>query len=69
MKKHKKLSIDELKTFKGFENLTDEDAEKVISTLERLSALCYELFMKDPNQKNEQSNQSKHHETGQRPAA
>lgn len=69
MKKHKKLSIDELKKLNGFENLNNEEAEKVIDILERLSVICYELFMKDQNQKNEQSNQSKNHETEQRPAA
>lgn len=47
MKKHKKLSVDELRNFPGFENVTEEEAEQVIKTLENLSILFYELFMKE----------------------
>lgn len=46
MKKHKRLSIEELRSFPGFENFTNEEAEKEIKTLETLSILFYELFMK-----------------------
>ena len=46
-KKHKRLSIDELRNFTGFENYTDEEAEATIKTLETLSILYYELFMKE----------------------
>jgi hypothetical protein len=46
MKKHKRLSIEELRSFPGFENFTQEEAEKAIKTLEALSILLYELFMK-----------------------
>ena len=68
MKKHKRLSIEELRSFPGFENFTEEEAEKTIKTLETLSILLYELFMKA------KLNQVKHlkqedHETEQRLAA
>lgn len=46
MKKHKRLSIEELRSFPGFENFTEEEAEREIRTLETLSILFYELFMK-----------------------
>ena len=45
-KKHKRLTIDELKKFKGFENYSDQEAEQTIITLEKLSILFYELHMK-----------------------
>ncbi len=45
-KKHKRLTIDELRSFKGFENYSDQEAEETIITLEKLSILFYELHMK-----------------------
>lgn len=45
-KKHKRLTIGELRTFPGFEKYTDEQAEATIKTLETLSILFYELYMK-----------------------
>ena len=47
MKKHKKLGIDELRRFPGFENFTEQETEEAIKTLEALSILFYELFMKE----------------------
>jgi hypothetical protein len=44
--KHKRLTIQELKGFKNFENYTDEQAEETITTLEKLSILFYELYIK-----------------------
>ncbi len=45
-KRHKRLTINELRTFPGFEKYTDEQAEATIKTLETLSILFYELYMK-----------------------
>ena len=45
-KVHKRLTIAELRAFKGFENYSDEQAEETIKTLETLSILFYELYMK-----------------------
>lgn len=47
-KPHKRLTVKELKAFKGFEDYTDEQAEETISTLEKLSILFYKLHMKYP---------------------
>jgi hypothetical protein len=44
--KRKRLSIDELRNCKGFENYTDELAEETISSLEKLSVLFYEIYFK-----------------------
>lgn len=43
----KRLTVEELRNCKGFENYTDEEAEEVIQTLERLSILFYELHQKE----------------------
>lgn len=45
-KKHKRLTIAELRNFKGFEAYSDEQAEETIKTLEKLSILFYKLHMK-----------------------
>lgn len=45
-KKHKRLSIAELRSCKGFENYSDQEAEETIVALEKLSILFYELHMK-----------------------
>lgn len=65
MKKHKKLSIEELKSYPGFENFTEEGAEQAIKTLESLSILLYELFMKEKNENVKHLKQEENHETGQ----
>ena len=44
--KRKRLSIDELRNCKGFENYTDELAEETVSSLEKLSVLFYEIYFK-----------------------
>ena len=46
MSNHKRLSIEELRAFSGFENYTDEMAEETIKSLEALSILFYELHQK-----------------------
>jgi hypothetical protein len=51
---HKRLTIAELKNCKGFENYTDEHAEETIKSLEKLSLLFYELYMKEKLQKQKQ---------------
>ncbi len=44
--KSKRLSIDELRSFPGLENYTDEMANETIRDLEKLSILFYELHQK-----------------------
>lgn len=46
-KKQKRLTVSELRNFKGLTNLSDEDAESAISTLEKFSLLMFELYKKD----------------------
>ncbi len=46
-RKHKRLTVEQLKTFKGFENYTEEQAEETIKTLETLSIVFYRLFSKE----------------------
>jgi hypothetical protein len=45
-RKHKRLSVAELRKCNGFENISDPEAEKTIIDLEKLSILFYELYMK-----------------------
>lgn len=73
MKKHKRLSIEELRSFPGFENFTEEELEKEIQALETLSILFYELFMKEKLNENVKHLKlikgEKNHETEFRTAA
>lgn len=50
-KPKKRLSIDELKSYPGFENFTDKMAEETIASLETLSILFYEHYQKSIQQK------------------
>ncbi len=45
-KKHKRLTIEELRKCNGFENYSDQEAEATIITIEKLAILFYELHMK-----------------------
>ena len=47
VKAPKRLTIAELRSCKGFENYSDEQAEETIQTLETLSILFYELHRKE----------------------
>lgn len=46
-KKQKRLTVSELRNFKGLGNLSDDDAESAISTLEKFSLLMFEMYKKD----------------------
>jgi len=50
-KPKKRLSIDELKSYPGFENCTDEMAEETISNLETLCILFYGYYQKSIQEK------------------
>lgn len=50
-KPKKRLSIEELKSYPGFENFTDEMAEETITSLEALSILFYEHYQKSIKEK------------------
>jgi predicted kinase len=70
-KKHKRLSADELRRCEGFKNYSDDEAEKTINSLEKLSILFYELFMKQRLQRTKLSiiNKAEDYEIEQRNAA
>jgi hypothetical protein len=55
-RKRKRLTIEELRKFKGCEHYSDAKAEAAIETLEKLSILFYELFM-EQRQENEREQQ------------
>lgn len=65
MKKHKRLSTQKLRSYPGFENFTEEELEKEIKTLETLSILFYELFMKEKLNNVKPLKQEEDHETEQ----
>ncbi len=43
-KSNSELTIEKLRTFKGFENFTDEQAEKIIANIKRLSNLLFGMY-------------------------
>lgn len=53
-KKHKRLTIEVLRAYPGFENFSDEKAEETIKDLEKLSILLYELYHKELQEKTAQ---------------
>ena len=45
-KKKKRLTIAQLRGFKGYEDISEEDAENTIATLEKVSSIFFELYLK-----------------------
>ena len=43
-KKGRKLSISELRNYKGFENISNADSAIIIEELYQLSLLCYSIY-------------------------
>jgi len=46
-KKQKRLTVSELRNFKGLDHLSEDEAESAISTLEKFSILMFEMYKKD----------------------
>lgn len=46
-KGYKRLSIEELRSFKGCEHYTDEEAEEIIDTLEQMTVVLFKLYQKN----------------------
>ncbi len=44
--KKSRLTLDELRTFKGLEHIRDEEGNAAIDTLEKYAILIYELYIK-----------------------
>ena len=55
-KKKKKLTIAQLKSFKGYENVSEDEAEDTIATLEKLSSIFFELYLKKKKESEMQNN-------------
>lgn len=68
-KKHKRLTVEELRSCKGFENISEDEAEEIIQLLEKLSILFYELYMKQKMQKQKLNNLKAYGYEEQRKAA
>jgi uncharacterized protein (DUF2225 family) len=43
-KKERKLTVSELRKYKGFENISDNDAEIITEGFYQLSLLCYSIY-------------------------
>lgn len=46
-KKQKRLTVSELRNFKGLDHLSEDEAENAISTLEKFSLLMFEMYKKE----------------------
>lgn len=44
---NEKLTIDELRKFKGFENSTDEEALQQIEIIERLANILFDIYTEE----------------------
>ncbi len=45
------LTIEELRTYKGLEKLSDKDAQEAIETIEKLTMLLYRMAKKEKSKK------------------
>lgn len=57
-KKHKRLTVEQLRSFKGLEKLTEEEALEAIEALEKLSVIMFELYQQHKAKEHEQQNTS-----------
>lgn len=52
-KEYKRLTIEKLRSFKGLEKLSDEEALEAIEALEKLSVIMFELYQQHKSGQNE----------------
>ncbi len=52
-KEYKRLTIEKLRSFKGLEKLSDEEALEAIEALEKLSVIMFELYQQHKAKQNE----------------
>jgi hypothetical protein len=50
------LTPEKLRTFKGFENITDSEAEKEIEVIKRLAKILHRLYMNEQNKTDQYEN-------------
>ncbi len=43
----KRVTVEKLRTYKGFENVTDEEAEKQIETIKTLAKILFRMYEND----------------------
>ncbi len=43
----KKFTIEDLKKYKGFEDVSDEEAKELIETMYKFAILAYKLYRRD----------------------
>lgn len=55
-KGYKRLSIEELRGFKGCENYTDEEAVEIIDTLEQMTIVLFKLYQKNKKIEDNENN-------------
>jgi hypothetical protein len=46
-KEYQRLTVEEVRTYKGFENRTDKEIRRIIDAIEKLSLLIYKKLMKE----------------------
>ncbi|MCG8402754.1 MAG: hypothetical protein MJA84_14365 [Firmicutes bacterium] len=51
--KNKGLTIEKLKKYQGFENLSDEEVKELIQNIDQLALVFYDYFKEAFNTKNE----------------
>jgi hypothetical protein len=54
-KEYKRLSIEELRSYEGCENYTDEEADEVIDSLEQFAIIMYNLYMETKKDKDHEN--------------
>jgi hypothetical protein len=52
-KEYKQMSLEKLRSFKGLENLSDEEGKQVIEQLEKFSVIAFELYRKHKTEEHE----------------
>lgn len=55
--KHEKLTIGELKQYKGFENFTDKEADEYIESMYQYCIIGYQLYKEEKIQQQEKLKQ------------
>ena len=54
LKKHKRLTIEELRSFGGLEDYSDDELLESIEALEKLSVIMFEMYQQHKAKQNEQ---------------
>ena len=55
---YKRLTVSQLKNYKGCEHYTDEEAEEIIETLEQLTIVLFKLYQKNKKIENHEGTEN-----------